>query len=51
MKSKKKTSTEAFEDAIKDEVQIVSFKWGRTLVYILLIVVIGLLLWKPEWFQ
>lgn len=51
MEPDRKTSTEDFEESVKDEVKIVSFKWGRTIVYLLLVVIIGLLLWKPGLFQ
>lgn len=51
MEPDKKAPTEPFEETVTDEVKIVSFRWGRTIVYILLLIIIGLLLWKPDLFQ
>lgn len=51
MKADKKASKEDLGETAKEEIEITTIRWGRTVIYILLVIIIGLLLWKPDLFQ
>ncbi len=48
---KKEPPKDEQEEDIRQGLELFSLKWGRIVMYILLLCVVMILLWNPEWLQ